>query len=114
MTSARSATPGEQVLAVASEGRLAAGAKPFRVVVVGDADFASNSFYPYMANSDLSLSMVRWLAREETLTAINARVPVPALVLLTDSQLQAVYLVTAVGLPLLAVLGGLIMWWRRR
>ena len=108
------ATPGEQVLAVASEGRLAAGAKPFRVVVVGDADFASNSFYPYMANSDLSLSMVRWLAREETLTALNARVPVPALVLLTDSQLQAVYLVTAVGLPLLAVLGGLIVWWRRR
>ncbi|MSQ68128.1 MAG: hypothetical protein EXR83_08030 [Gammaproteobacteria bacterium] len=107
-------TAGAQVLAVASEGRLAAGAKPFRVVVVGDADFASNSFYPYMANSDLSLAMVRWLAREETLTALNARVPVPALVLLTDSQLQAVYLVSAVGLPLLAVLGGLIVWWRRR
>ena len=39
--------------------------RPFRVVVVGDADFASNSFFPYMANSDLVLSMVRWLVREE-------------------------------------------------
>ena len=107
-------TPAARVLAAASEGRLGAASAAFRAVVVGDADFASNSFYPYMANSDLTLSMVRWLVREEALVAVNARVAAPPLVLLTASQVQAVYLVTTIALPLLAVLMGLIAWWRRR
>ena len=45
---------------------------------------------------------------------MNPRVPVPPMVLLTESQLKAVYLLTAVGLPLLAVFGGVVVWWRRR
>jgi len=52
--------------------------------------------------------------REEGLAAVNPRVPVPPMVLLTESQLKAVYLLTAVGLPLLAVFGGGVVWWRRR
>ena len=106
--------PGPRVLAAASEGRLQGGHAAFRAVVVGDADFASNSFYPYMANSDLTLSMVRWLAREEALTAVNARVAAPPLVLLTAGQMQTVYLITTLLLPLLAVLVGLLVWWKRR
>ena len=38
---------------------------PFRLVVVGDADFASNSFFPYMSNGELALSALAWLLREE-------------------------------------------------
>ena len=106
--------PASRVLATVSEGPLAPGGKPLRAIVVGDADFASNSFYPYMANSDLALSMIRWLVREEALAAVKPRVPVPPMVLLTERQLQAVYLLTALGLPLLAALGGLWVWWRRR
>lgn len=106
--------PASRVLASVSEGQLAPDGKPFRTIVVGDADFASNSFYPYMANSDLALSMIRWLVREEALAVVKPRVPVPPMVLLTERQLQAVYLLTALGLPLLAALGGLWVWWRRR
>jgi ABC-type uncharacterized transport system involved in gliding motility auxiliary subunit len=107
-------TPGEQVLALASEGRLADGAAPLRAVIVGDADFLSNSFYPYMSNSDLALSMVRWLAREDQLTPIAQRVPVPPLVLLTEPQLRKLYLGVVGLLPLLAIVAGLVVWWRRR
>ena len=113
-TPASDDTPQSRTLASASEGTLTAGGKAMRAVVVGDADFASNSFYPYMANSDLVLAMIRWLVREEGLAAVNPRVPVPPMVLLTESQLKAVYLLTAVGLPLLAVFGGVVVWWRRR
>ncbi len=42
-----------RVLGIAAEGTLAPGASPFRAVVIGDGDFASNSFLPYMSNSDL-------------------------------------------------------------
>ena len=58
------------MLGIAAEGTLAPGAPPFRAVVIGDGDFASNSFLPYMANSDLLLAAVRWLAREERSTAV--------------------------------------------
>ena len=66
------------------------------------------------ADAYLVLAMIRWLVREEGLAAVNPRVPVPPMVLLTESQLKAVYLLTAVGLPLLAVFGGVVVWWRRR
>lgn len=103
------------VLAAAVEGSLASGGeKPFRAIVVGDADFASNSFFPFMSNNHLAISMVRWLAREETGTAIATRVRVPELILLTGGQIQAIFALLVGGLPLLVLgLGGLV-WWVRR
>jgi len=81
--------PGPRVLGVAVEGRLDGDAQPMRAVVVGDSDFASNSFFPYMANSDLLLSAARWLAREERTTAVAGRVPVAPLIALTGRQSNA-------------------------
>jgi hypothetical protein len=109
--------PGRRVLAAAVEGTwpgAAPGAKPFRLVVVGDGDFASNSFFPYMANSDLGLAMLRWLVREERAPAVTVRMPVPPLILLTKRQMQHVFLVVEVLLPLGVVLTGAVVWWRRR
>jgi ABC-type uncharacterized transport system involved in gliding motility auxiliary subunit len=83
-------------------------------VVIGDADFASNSFLPYMANSDLVLSMIRWLIREERSPAVASRIPVPPLMLLTKPQMQQIFLVTEVLLPLSVLVLGAIIWWRRR
>lgn len=101
---------GRQVLAAAVEGT----ATPFRVVLVGDGDFASNSFFPYMANSDFVLSAMRWLAREDGQTRIRPGLPVPAMVLLTTRQMQRIFLLVEVLLPLSVVLVGAVVWWRRR
>jgi hypothetical protein len=110
------APPGRQVLAVAAEGPWpgGGGGRPFRLVVVGDSDFASNSFLPYMANADLALSMVRWLVREENTPSVAPRIPVPALVLLTKRQMQQIFLGIEVMLPLAVILTGGVVWWRRR
>jgi len=108
---------GRRVLAAAVEGTwpgAASGAGPFRLVVIGDGDFASNSFFPYMANSDLAISMVRWLVREERAPSVAARIPVPPLVLLTKHQMQQIFLVVEVLLPLSVILWGAVIWWRRR
>jgi hypothetical protein len=98
----------------AGTARPGGGDKPFRLVVVGDGDFASNSFLPYMANGDLALAMLRWLVREERTSAVTVRMPVPPLVLLTKSQMQRIFLVIEVFLPLSVVAVGAVVWWRRR
>ena len=108
---------GRRVLGAAIEGTwpgAGAAAKPFRLVVVGDGDFASNSFLPYMANGDLALAMVRWLAHEERTSSVSVRMPVPPLVLLTKSQMRRIFLVIEVFLPLAVMAIGAVVWWRRR
>jgi ABC-type uncharacterized transport system involved in gliding motility auxiliary subunit len=110
------AAPGRRPLAVAVEGAWpgAPASKPFRLVVVGDGDFASNSFLPYMANSDLALAMVRWAVHEDQTPAVAIRMPVPPLVLLTKSQMQRIFLFIEVLLPLSVIVVGTVVWWRRR
>jgi len=113
----RPAEPGPRLLAAAIEGRLAeapAEAAPMRAVVVGDSDFASNSFLPYLANSDLALAMTRWLLREERLTTVPTRIPVPPMIVLSNTQMRTIFLLIVIVLPLLAVAAGVLTWWRRR
>jgi len=103
-----------RVLGVAAEGTLAPGAPPFRAVVIGDGDFASNSFLPYMANSDLLVAAVRWLTREERGTAVRTRIPVPPMILLTGAQSRWLFILIVVLLPLTVIGIGGVIWWRRR
>jgi len=109
--------PGPRVLAMAAEGQLPGaptGAPRLRAVIVGDGDFASNSFLPYLANSDLAMSMVRWLVREERSAAVATRIPVPPMILLSGTQMQMIFLTVELLLPLLVIAIGVSVWWRRR
>jgi hypothetical protein len=113
----RSEQVGPRLLAVAAEGQFpgaAAGAPGFRAVIVGDGDFASNSFLPYLSNGDLTMAIVRWLAREEHSTAVATRIPVPPMILLSGAQMKAIFLVVEVLLPLVVLALGAMVWWRRR
>ena len=103
-----------RVLGIAAEGTLAPGAPPFRAVVIGDGDFASNSFLPYMSNSDLLVAAVRWLAREERGTAVRTRIPVPPMVLLTAAQSRWLFILIVIVLPLTVIGIGGAVWWSRR
>ena len=105
----RSAVP----LAVAAEGRLGSG-HLFRLVVFGDADFASNSFFPYLANADMVLGSISWLIREERAPVVKPPVEVLPTVALTGAQTRAIFIAAVLALPgSVALLGG-IVWWRRR
>jgi hypothetical protein len=100
-------------LAVASEGRLGSGDR-FRLVVFGDADFASNSFFPYLANADMVLGSVSWLIHEERAPVVKPPIEVLPTVALTSSQVRAIFIATVLALPgAFALVGGLV-WWRRR
>jgi ABC-type uncharacterized transport system involved in gliding motility auxiliary subunit len=110
---AESAPRGALPLAVASEGRLGSG-QPFRLVVFGDADFASNSFFPYLANADMVLGSISWLIREERAPVVKPPIEVLPTVALTGSQVRAIFIATVLVLPGSVVLLGGLVWWRRR
>ena len=111
---ANAQTPAVRPLALVSEGRLDGSGQPFKLVVVGDADFASNSFYPYLANADLVLGLAAWLRGEPRGPALKPPVEVLPLVAMTNRQMQAIFLLCVVGLPGLCALAGVVVWWRRR
>jgi hypothetical protein len=106
--------PGPNPIAVASEGRMAPDAKPFRLVAVGDADFASNSFFPYLSNADLMLGMIAWLMRDEQLPAMKPPMEVLPIVTLSSERVRGIFLTTVVLMPGGLMLAGVAVWWRRR
>ena len=62
--------PGPRLLAAAVQGSWpGTGGTPFRLVLVGNASFAANAFFPYASNGDLAVSMIRWCA-EDTATPL--------------------------------------------
>jgi ABC-type uncharacterized transport system involved in gliding motility auxiliary subunit len=83
-------------------------------VVAGDADFASNSFFPYMSNSDLVLAMLAWLLREERAPTLKPPVEVLPTVVLTNRQFRGVFAVTVLLIPGLVLGAGAVVLWRRR
>jgi ABC-type uncharacterized transport system involved in gliding motility auxiliary subunit len=115
----REASPGKrgaQVLAIAAEGLWPGvpAVRPFRLVVIGDGDFASNSFFPYMSNSDLALGALAWLVREERAPTMKPPVEVLPTVVLTNRQVQWIFAFLVIVLPGLTVAIGGLVWWQRR
>ncbi|WP_158670502.1 Gldg family protein [Bradyrhizobium guangdongense] len=103
-------------LAVALEGIWPGGApdKRFRMVVVGTSKVASNEYFPYVSNGELSLATLRWLGEDDAMPSVAPqRFKVPEIVL-TSSQMRDTFIVLEVLLPLSTALFGVAMWWRRR
>jgi ABC-type uncharacterized transport system involved in gliding motility auxiliary subunit len=112
---AKSGPHASQIIALAAEGRLSKpAAATFRMIVAGDADFASNSFFPYLANSDAVLAELAWLTREERAPAMKPPVEVLPTVSLTGDQMRGIFFITVLLMPGLIALAGSAMWWWRR
>jgi hypothetical protein len=109
------AAAGPQLLAAALSGSWpGAGQAPFRLVLVGNAAFAANAFFPYASNGDLVVSMIRWLAEDTATPLLKPNLYSTPELLLTHRQMQATFLILVVAMPLSAALIGAIVGWRRR
>jgi ABC-type transport system involved in cytochrome c biogenesis permease component len=64
---------GPLTVAAAREWIASPGVPPSRLVVVGDADFAANSFIDFLSNRDFVLNAVSWLAGDDDLISLRAR-----------------------------------------
>lgn len=88
--------------------------KPSRVIVVGDSDFATNSFYNIMGNGKLFLNTVNYLTARENLIGIEPRTFDKPQVNLTNQQMKGTFFLSMVLIPALMALIGVAVWWRQR
>lgn len=107
---------GAQPLAVALEGSWPGAGldKRFRLVVAGTSKFASNEYFPYVSNGEMSLSMLRWLADDDASPSVAPQTLKLPEIVLTSAQMRDSFIVLEVLLPLSTALFGMLMWWRRR
>jgi ABC-type uncharacterized transport system involved in gliding motility auxiliary subunit len=86
-----------------------------RVVVVGSATWLSNSALGLpAANRDLGLNMVNWLTADESLISIPSKEPEDRRIMLSGRQMNMIALSSVIFLPLLVILSGFAVWWKRR
>ena len=88
--------------------------KPARIVVIGDSDFATNSFYHILGNGALFLNTVNFLAARENLIGLEPRTYDLPYVSMTNTQMKATFILSIILIPFLMAAIGMAVWWKRR
>ena len=106
-------------LAVAATRELRAGTDDAaeltaRLVVVGTSNFAIDAYFANQGNGNLFLNMVSWLAQDEDLISIRPKQAEDRRILLSQSQLSAVRLVSMFLIPGAALVAGVLVYLNRR
>lgn len=85
-----------------------------RIAVVGDADFATNSFFHFLGNGNLFLHTVNYLVAQEDLIGIEPRTHDLPRLSLTNRQMKGTFVLSVVLMPAVLALLGTAVWWRQR
>ena len=85
-----------------------------RFVVVGSSIWATNRFLGFNGNGDLAGNIVNWLCSDEDLISIRPKTPEDRRITMTRAQMNTVRIVSQFVLPLIVIIGGIGVWWRRR
>ena len=95
----------------------AAAAEPkpaWRLVVVGDSDFLRNGAIASVGNPTLATNAFNWLLERQKLIGIGPKKPEQVRLTLTPGQLSGITWLSLAGLPALAILAGVTVYFRRR
>jgi ABC-type uncharacterized transport system involved in gliding motility auxiliary subunit len=85
-----------------------------RLVVFGNSRFVTNGALANAGNANLFLNSVSWLAGQDRLVGIAPKTPEQASISMTRSQVNRIGLFAILGMPGMAILIGLWVWYRRR
>src|SRR5438477_1879116 len=85
-----------------------------RFVVVGSSSWTANSFINFNGNRDLVLNTMNWLSSDEDLISIRPKEQDDRRITMTQSQFSWVRLTSQFLLPLVVIVFGVSVWWRRR
>ena len=84
------------------------------LLLVGDGDFASNSFFHVLGNGALFLNAVSYLADQQRLIDITPRNYELPRLQMTNGQMRATFVLSTLLLPAAALAWALFAGWRRR
>lgn len=85
-----------------------------RFVVVGSSGFPANNFIKFNGNRDLFLNMLNWLSSDEDLISIRPKEPTDSELNMNQRQVAMMEYSSVFGLPLLILVFGAGVWWKRR
>jgi ABC-type uncharacterized transport system involved in gliding motility auxiliary subunit len=85
-----------------------------RFVVVGNSGWASNQALGFSGNRNLLLNMVNWLSSDEDLISIRPKEPEDRRIQLTRAQFRMIQTTSQFFLPLIVIVGGVMVWLKRR
>jgi ABC-type uncharacterized transport system involved in gliding motility auxiliary subunit len=112
--------PGPVTLMVVALRRLGGpdeGATPAprsRIAVVGDSDFATNSFFHIMGNGALFLNTVNYLGAQENLIGLQPRTADLPRINMTNRQMKGTFVLAVVLVPAVLAVVGTAVWWRQQ
>jgi ABC-type uncharacterized transport system involved in gliding motility auxiliary subunit len=90
------------------------GSKESRLVVFGDADFASNQLLGYYQNRDLFVNTVNWLLGDVESISVRPNRSRASRFQLTAAQANSIRLFSLFALPEALAAVGVFIWWTRR
>ena len=103
------------LLAAADKSERAGGqVRRTRIILAGDADWATNAFLAEGGNSRLFLQSMDWLTLDEDLVSVTTNLAAFRPLNLTPRRLTVARGVLAGGVPLLYIVSGAFVWLARR
>ncbi len=85
-----------------------------RVVVIGSGHFLANTYLGNGSNLDFGINLLNWLTGDEDLIAIQPRATLDSNLTFSQSALTVMAVGFLIILPLIFLMSGVVVWWRRR
>jgi ABC-type uncharacterized transport system involved in gliding motility auxiliary subunit len=85
-----------------------------RFVVIGSSRWCSNGFLRFNGNRDLFMNIANWLSSDEDLISIRPKEPTDNRLNMTARQMGVVEYFSVFFVPLVIVIAGVGVWWKRR
>ncbi len=85
-----------------------------RLVVLGDVNFATNEYIENPGNTDLFRNAINWLAKKEKQLGISAKPPDFRKATISPVQMKVIFWASIAGIPVVPIVVGSIVWWKRR
>ena len=100
---------------LAAAATIGSGNNAGRVIVVGSSRWMSNNIMSApIGNRDLALNMMNWLTSDEDLISIRPKEPEDRRLRVTGNAIRVLFLTSVIFLPLIVIVSGVSVWWKRR
>lgn len=77
-------------------------------------NFATNEYIENPGNTDLFRNSINWLAKKETQLGISAKPPDFRKATISPIQMKVIFWISIAGIPVIPIVIGSIVWWKRR